>query len=62
VSRFEAFCGACPCGFTFFRAGVQTSIMQNLQYFEHLSEPMAEMLSILDSQYDHSQLGDDILK
>lgn len=36
--------------------------MQNLTYFEHLSEPMAEFLHILTEQYDYPQLGDEILK
>lgn len=40
----------------------QTSIMQHLQFFEHLSEPMAECLSLLSKEYDHSQLGDEILR
>ncbi|KAI5776835.1 armadillo-type protein [Geopyxis carbonaria] len=42
--------------------GAQTSIIQNLSYFEHLSEPMAEFLQILCEQYDHSQLVDEIIK
>ena len=36
--------------------------MQNLTYFEHLSEPMAEFLHILAEQYDYPQLGAEILK
>ncbi|KAI9146442.1 non-SMC mitotic condensation complex subunit 1-domain-containing protein [Paraphysoderma sedebokerense] len=39
----------------------QTSIIQNLQYFEFLSEPMAEFLHELH-QREHSQLTDDILR
>ncbi|KAL2441490.1 Condensin complex subunit 1 [Exophiala dermatitidis] len=42
--------------------GAQTSIVQNLTYFEHLSEPMAEFLHILSEQYDHHQLSADILR
>ncbi|KAJ9349445.1 hypothetical protein DTO027B9_7600 [Paecilomyces variotii] len=42
--------------------GAQTSIVQNLTYFEHLSEPMAEFLHILAEQYDYPQLSDEILK
>lgn len=42
--------------------GAQTSIIQNLTYFEHLSEPMAEFLQILSEQYDYPQLVDEILK
>lgn len=40
----------------------QISIMQNLQYYDHLAEPMAECLFVLASQYDHTQLCDDILR
>ncbi|PSR82423.1 putative Ycs4 protein [Coniella lustricola] len=40
----------------------QISIVQNLTYFEHLSEPMAEFLHILAEQYDHFQLGEEILR
>lgn len=42
--------------------GAQTSIVQNLTYFEHLSEPMAEFLHILSEQYDYHQLSADILR
>ncbi|KZT37014.1 hypothetical protein SISSUDRAFT_988305 [Sistotremastrum suecicum HHB10207 ss-3] len=40
----------------------QISIMQSLQYYEHLSEPMAEMLTILAKEFDHSQLAEEILR
>ncbi|KAH7913093.1 non-SMC mitotic condensation complex subunit 1-domain-containing protein [Hygrophoropsis aurantiaca] len=40
----------------------QITIMQSLQYYEHLSEPMAECLSILAKEFDHAQLGDEILR
>jgi condensin complex subunit 1 len=40
----------------------QTSIMQSLQYCEHLSEPMAECLTYLAKEFDHAQLGDEILR
>ncbi|KAL2115164.1 hypothetical protein VTJ04DRAFT_10827 [Mycothermus thermophilus] len=40
----------------------QISIVQNLTYFEHLSEPMAEFLHILADQYDYPQLADEILR
>ncbi|KAH9890781.1 condensin component [Xylariomycetidae sp. FL2044] len=40
----------------------QISIVQNLTYFEHLSEPMAEFLHILAEQYDYPQLAEEILK
>jgi condensin complex subunit 1 len=40
----------------------QTAIVQNLQYYEHLSEPMAELLQILAEQYDYPHLADEILR
>ncbi|KAI5286512.1 Condensin complex subunit, partial [Ascosphaera aggregata] len=40
----------------------QTAIVQNLTYFEHLAEPMAEFLHILADQYDYPQLADEILR
>jgi hypothetical protein len=43
-------------------AASQISIVQNLTYFEHLSEPMAEFLHILSEQYDYPQLADEILR
>ncbi|WVQ81007.1 hypothetical protein IAT38_003114 [Cryptococcus sp. DSM 104549] len=42
--------------------GAQTSIMQNLTYFEHLSEPMAELLAILEKEFDFGQLGEEVLR
>ncbi|KAI9787584.1 MAG: Condensin complex subunit [Geoglossum umbratile] len=42
--------------------GAQTSIIQNLSYFEHLSEPMAEFLQILSDQFNYPQLVDEILR
>ncbi|KAL8779900.1 MAG: hypothetical protein Q9213_006722 [Squamulea squamosa] len=42
--------------------GAQTSIIQNLSYFEHLAEPMAEFLQILAEQYDYPQLTEEILR
>ena len=42
--------------------GAQTSIIQNLSYFEHLAEPMAEFLQILAEQYDYPQLTDEVLR
>ncbi|KAL8722666.1 MAG: hypothetical protein Q9225_000898 [Loekoesia sp. 1 TL-2023] len=42
--------------------GAQTSIIQNLSYFEHLAEPMAEFLHILAEQYDYPQLAEEILR
>ncbi|KAF2652284.1 condensin complex component cnd1 [Lophiostoma macrostomum CBS 122681] len=40
----------------------QTAIDQNLSYFEHLSEPMAEFLQILAERYDYPQLTEEVLK
>jgi condensin complex subunit 1 len=40
----------------------QMSIMQNLQYTEHLSEPMAELVTILAKEFDYSQLGEEVLR
>lgn len=40
----------------------QISIMQSLQYYEHLSEPMAECLTVLAKEFDHAQLADEILR
>ncbi|ORY31954.1 non-SMC mitotic condensation complex subunit 1-domain-containing protein [Naematelia encephala] len=42
--------------------GAQTSIMQNITYFEHLSEPMAELLAILEKEFDYAQLGEEVLR
>ena len=41
---------------------MQISIMQLLQYYEHTSEYMADCLDILAREFDHSQLGDEILR
>jgi condensin complex subunit 1 len=42
--------------------GAQTSVIQNLTYFEHLAEPMAEFLNILAEQYDYAQLAEEVMK
>lgn len=42
--------------------GAQTSIVQNLTYFEHLSEPMAELLAILEKEFDYPQLAEEVLR
>ena len=42
--------------------GAQTSIVQNLTYFEHLAEPMAEFLHILSEQYDYPQLSGETIR
>lgn len=41
---------------------MQSSIVQSLQYCEHLSEPMAECLTVYAKEFDHAQLGDEILR
>ncbi|KAJ7756752.1 non-SMC mitotic condensation complex subunit 1-domain-containing protein [Mycena maculata] len=40
----------------------QITIIQSLQFYEHLSEPMAECLTILAKEFDHAQLGDEVLR
>lgn len=42
--------------------GAQTSVIQNLTYFEHLSEPMAELLAILEKEFDYPQLAEEVLR
>ncbi|QSL64500.1 hypothetical protein MERGE_001801 [Pneumocystis wakefieldiae] len=42
--------------------GAQTSLIQGLQYYEHLPELVAEFLQILSEQYDYPQLLDEILR
>ncbi|KAM0787854.1 hypothetical protein ACM66B_003907 [Microbotryomycetes sp. NB124-2] len=41
---------------------VQMTIMQNLQYAEHLSESMAELVHLLAKEFDYSRLGEDVLR
>ncbi|PPQ70796.1 hypothetical protein CVT24_001077 [Panaeolus cyanescens] len=41
---------------------VQITIMQNLQFYEHLSEHMAECLIVLSQEFDFPQLGDEVLR
>lgn len=38
------------------------TIMQNLQYTEHLAEPMADLVTILAKEFDYSQLGEEVLR
>ncbi|KAF5379043.1 hypothetical protein D9615_006036 [Tricholomella constricta] len=40
----------------------QITIMQFLQFYEHLPEPMAECLTVLAKEFDHAQLGDELLR
>ncbi|KAG8907136.1 Condensin complex subunit [Tulasnella sp. 403] len=42
--------------------GAQTSIMQCLQYFEHLAEPIAEILTLLNDEFAHTQLAEGVLR
>lgn len=42
--------------------GAQTSMMQCLQYSEHLADPIAEILTMLKDGYDHVQLTEGILR
>ncbi|KAI8140581.1 armadillo-type protein [Fennellomyces sp. T-0311] len=42
--------------------GAQTTIMQNLQYWEHSAEPMAELLKYMIDKQDYTQLTDEILR
>ncbi|KAK3842793.1 MAG: armadillo-type protein [Linnemannia gamsii] len=42
--------------------GAKTTILQNLQYWEHTPEPMAELLEMLSSEYDFPQLVESILR
>ena len=41
--------------------GMRIIIIQNLQFYEHLSESMAECLTFLTKEFDHSQPGDEII-
>lgn len=43
-------------------ASAQIMLLQRMQYDEHLADPVAECLSLLAKEYDHTQLGDDILR
>ncbi|KAI8976821.1 non-SMC mitotic condensation complex subunit 1 [Pilobolus umbonatus] len=40
----------------------QTTIMQNLQYWEHSAETMAELLVYMAEKQDYTQLADEILR
>lgn len=46
----------------FFYTAAQTAILLNLKSYEHLSEVMAEFLSVLSAQFDNRQLTEDILR
>ncbi|GAA6015382.1 hypothetical protein JCM10207_008969 [Rhodosporidiobolus poonsookiae] len=40
---------------------VQMTIMQNLQYTEHLAEPMAELVTVYAKEFDSDALGEKVL-
>ncbi|CAK5268587.1 unnamed protein product, partial [Mycena citricolor] len=40
----------------------QIAIVQNLQFFEHLAEPMAQLLHILINEFNYPQLADEVLR
>lgn len=42
--------------------GAQVLIMQSIQLHEHLSEPMAEVLSVLSKEFDYPQLTEAVLR
>lgn len=60
LSIYKIFCIAAKNHGQAFNA--QVSIMQNLTYFEHLSEPMAELVALLAKEFDYSQLGEEVLR
>ena len=39
-----------------------TSIMQCLSYFEHLAEPMADLLGVVYNKYDESKVIENVLR
>lgn len=43
-------------------ATAQTNIIQHLTYYEHLSEHLAELVSLLSGTYDHQQLGEEVVR
>jgi condensin complex subunit 1 len=52
-------------GFIAFHAllsAAQETIIQNLQYFDHLAEPMAELLSTILSDSDDDVILDNLLR
>lgn len=40
----------------------QVMVTQNLSAYEHLAEPMAELVAILWKEFDYSQLGEEVLR
>jgi hypothetical protein len=45
-----------------FSVGAQVLIMQSIQLHEHLAEPMAEVLSVLNKEFDYPQLTEAVLR
>jgi condensin complex subunit 1 len=43
------------------QSGIKTSLLQLFIYFEHLSEPLAELFQILYEQYDYSGIAEEFL-
>lgn len=41
---------------------VQTTVSQNLQYYEHLCDPMAELLDLMASEYDYPNLAGEVIR
>lgn len=41
---------------------IQVLIMQNLTAYEHLPEPMAELVTILVKEFDYAHLGEELLR
>lgn len=40
----------------------QMSVIQSLQYYEHLAEPCAELLALMRIEFDYERLGEDVLR
>lgn len=43
-------------------SSVTDTIAAGLMYFEHLAEPVAEILGLLEKEFDSTQLSDEILR
>lgn len=44
------------------QASVHTTVSQLLTYYEHMGEPLAELLALLYTKYDHTNLTQEILQ
>ena len=42
--------------------GLHVFITQNITAYEHLPEPMAELVYILAKEFDYPQMGEDLLR